>query len=102
MEETMQRTRYSSIDAVNTTIINFIHQVTEERLDEPEAILAFLRRNGCPKPSSMIVLMDILGCSLGEARDRTHVSPTWADVRERDERVIEEFFDVLESLESEI
>lgn len=97
MEEAMRRTRYSPIEAVNTTIINYMYQVTEERLDDPEAILAFLRRNGCPKSSSMIVLMDILGCSLGEARDRTHVSPTWADVRERDERVSKAFCDALES-----
>jgi hypothetical protein len=47
--------------------------------------LAFLRSHGFSKVMSIAALTQLFGLKLDEAKQRVHLSPTWADVRERDD-----------------
>ena len=50
-----------------------------------DAVLVLLRSNECSKVESIRLLMDVTGCTLGEAMRQVHLSPVWRDVRERHE-----------------
>ncbi|WP_110520114.1 hypothetical protein [Herpetosiphon llansteffanensis] len=66
-------------EKTNAIIQEFSAKVKAQGLTEVEDILGFLRKEGCSKPNSMIVLLDCLGCGLGEAKRLTHFSQTWSD-----------------------
>ena len=50
-----------------------------------EAIVRLLRDEGLSKVHSIKVLVDLGLADMGEAKRVVHRSPTWADVRERDD-----------------
>jgi ribosomal protein L7/L12 len=52
---------------------------------ELEEVIRTLRSNGFSKVHSMKALVDLGQASLSEAKQIVHNSPTWADVRDRDE-----------------
>jgi hypothetical protein len=49
-------------------------------------IVSFLRVNGCSKVDSIAILAKAFGVDLGKAKEVVHLSPAWADIRERDEK----------------
>jgi hypothetical protein len=52
-----------------------------------EEVIRFLRDNGCSQGLSFVVLPSILGCDRGEAKRLIFFSPTWADMRESNEKL---------------
>jgi len=62
---------------------------------EQDEAIAFLRAAGMSKIQSMAALVEGLGLSLQQAKVAVHESPTWADVREHDDRFHDSLFEVL-------
>jgi hypothetical protein len=52
-----------------------------------EAVIRILRDSGLSKVRSIIALIDLDLANLSEAKIVIHNSPTWDDVRERDEEL---------------
>jgi hypothetical protein len=50
-----------------------------------EEILRILRSSGFSKVHSIKALVDLGQANMSDAKRIVHISPTWADVRERDE-----------------
>ncbi|MEH1799586.1 MAG: hypothetical protein V7L02_13085 [Nostoc sp.] len=65
---------------------------------EIESVIKFLRLSNYSKTESIEILKKVLGISYYEARDIIHNSQTWSDVKEYDEKLINDFFDILEEL----
>lgn len=53
---------------------------------DPETILHELRKAGCSKIESMLVLRELQNVSLDEAKRIVHLSQTWEDVRDDHDR----------------
>ncbi|MFI5591503.1 hypothetical protein ACIA5G_41080 [Amycolatopsis sp. NPDC051758] len=51
-----------------------------------DTVLTQLRRRGFSQVDSVRAVRALTGAPLAEAKDRVHVSPAWADVRERTEQ----------------
>lgn len=49
-----------------------------------ELILGFLKKYGCSKTQSIVILKDIQGISLDEAKSLVHFSQAWQDVSKID------------------
>ena len=56
-----------------------------------EQIISILRERGFSKAHSIKVLVDLGQADMNEAKGIVHKSPTWADVRERDEEFQRDF-----------
>lgn len=67
---------------------------------EKESIIKFLRLSNYSKSKSIEILKKALGISYYEAQDIIHNSQTWSDVKEHDEKLMNDFFDILEELGS--
>jgi ribosomal protein L7/L12 len=67
---------------------------------DTDDVLAFLREKGCYKLQSIKVLREVEGISLGEAKERVHLSRTWADTREADDKLHEVAERALESFKT--
>ncbi|WP_448271133.1 hypothetical protein [Nostoc sp. DSM 114160] len=67
---------------------------------ERESAIKFLRLSNYSKAESIVILKNALGICLLEAQDIIHNSQTWSDVKERDAKIMNEFFDILEKLGS--
>ncbi|MEH2157445.1 hypothetical protein [Nostoc sp.] len=67
---------------------------------EKESIIKFLRLSNYSKSKSIEILKKALGISYYEAQDIIHNSQTWSDVKEYDEKLMNDFFDILEELGS--
>ena len=71
--------------------MNEQHEVLTEcreklaRGEKLEEILRTLRNHGFSKVHSIKALVDLGQANMSEAKHIVHSSPTWADVRERDE-----------------
>ncbi|MGK3201229.1 hypothetical protein [Amycolatopsis sp. MEPSY49] len=48
-----------------------------------DAVLAELREGGCTQVDGIRAVCALTGASLAEAKEIVHVSPAWADVRQR-------------------
>jgi len=66
-----------------------------------ESILSFLKESGCSKIDSMRVLMELMGLSLGEAKQVVHLSEAWRDTRDSDDRFHESLQRVAEDIQDE-
>ena len=58
-----------------------------------DELIAYLRAEGCHKIESIAVLREALNLNLGDAKRLVHCSPTWADVRERDDELHDQLFE---------
>ncbi|MEH2267864.1 MAG: hypothetical protein V7K68_05430 [Nostoc sp.] len=65
-----------------------------------ESVIKLLRLSNYSKSKSIEILKKALGISYYEAQDIIHNSQTWSDVKEYDEKLINDFFDILEELGS--
>jgi hypothetical protein len=54
-----------------------------------EEIIALLRAEGCQKTETIVLMAEALGIALARAKELVHFSASWADVRERDEKLHE-------------
>ena len=61
----------------------------------PEDLMSYLRDEGCNKIDTIVILLDVLGVSLGDAKRLVHLSSTWRDVREQDDALHEKIVDAL-------
>ena len=75
----------------NETLLDHARRMLSEGQDL-ETIISLLRESGCHKNDSIRIIRELIGVSLGEAKDIVHFSNAWKDVKERDEA----FHDVLE------
>ena len=66
-----------------------------------EAVLAFLRARGHFKMDAIKALMALTGCGLKDAKRTVHLSRTWQDRREADERLWRELADSVKEFERE-
>lgn len=64
---------------------------------ELDPVLRFLRDNGYNKMDSVKVVMRLLHKPLGEAHALVHVSSVWADTREHDAELYDQFLRALRS-----
>ena len=55
-----------------------------------EDVLSALRRQGCSKVESIRALKQATGWPLTEVKRTVHESAAWADVKERDDRFLDE------------
>ncbi|HEY0099919.1 MAG TPA: hypothetical protein VGB76_13305 [Pyrinomonadaceae bacterium] len=69
--------------------------------DDIEAVLLFLKQNGCGKIDSILALRDLKGMNLKDGKETVHLSRTWQDRREADERLWDELFDSMKESERE-
>jgi ribosomal protein L7/L12 len=60
-----------------------------------EDMMSYLRNEGCNKIDTMVVLLEVLGINLGEAKHLVHLSSTWRDVKERDDAFHDKLIDAL-------
>ncbi|MEH1949677.1 MAG: hypothetical protein V7K77_22400 [Nostoc sp.] len=67
---------------------------------DQESVIKLLRLSNYSKSKSIEILKKALGISYYEAQDIIHNSQTWSDVKEYDEKLINDFFDILEELGS--
>ncbi|MDZ8136872.1 MAG: hypothetical protein RM049_16435 [Nostoc sp. DedQUE04] len=65
-----------------------------------ESVINLLRLSNYSKTESIKILKNALSISYYEAQDIIHNSQTWSDVKEVDEKIMNDFFDVLEELGS--
>jgi ribosomal protein L7/L12 len=61
-----------------------------------EDMIVYLRAQGCYKLDAVVVLREVFGLGLGEAKALVHLSPTWQDAREKDDAFHETFVSALE------
>jgi endonuclease V-like protein UPF0215 family len=80
---------------LNEEIKNMLIELTDK-----ESVISFLRLNNYSKPQSIEIFRSTLGISYYEAQDIIHNSQIWSDVKESDDKIIDDFFDILEELES--
>lgn len=64
-----------------------------------EYVLMYLKEKGYSIIESMIMLTELQGLDLGEAKKLVHFSETWSDVRERNEEFHKS---ILKALEKEL
>ena len=62
------------------------YRMLRETGADPETILHELRKAGCSKIESMLVLRELQNVSLDEAKRIVHLSQTWEDVRDDHDR----------------
>ncbi|WGV23238.1 hypothetical protein [Halotia branconii] len=62
---------------------------------DTENILAFLRKNGCSKSQSIVILKKLQKIPLDEAQKLVHLSQTWQDTRDYDEELNRLFYEIL-------
>ncbi|MEH2391704.1 MAG: hypothetical protein V7K21_08480 [Nostoc sp.] len=67
---------------------------------DKESVIKFLRLSNYSKAESIKVLKNALDISYYEAQDIIHNSQTWSNVKERDAKIMNDFFDILEELGS--
>ncbi|GAA6614888.1 hypothetical protein [Scytonema sp. NUACC26] len=60
-----------------------------------EFILSFLRKHGCSKTQSIVLLKEIKKISLDEAKRLVHFSQEWQDVSQVDTELNERLYEVL-------
>lgn len=65
---------------------------------DKEVVIKFLRESNYSKAESIGIVKKTFGISYDEAQDIIHNSQTWSDVKERDAKINNEFFDILEEL----
>jgi ribosomal protein L7/L12 len=63
-----------------------------------EDVLSALRRQGCSKAESIRALKEATGWPLTEAKRSVHESAAWADVKERDDRLLDELESMIPQL----
>ncbi|MDZ7991493.1 MAG: hypothetical protein RM022_000695 [Nostoc sp. EfeVER01] len=76
-----------------------LNKMLTESADQ-ESVIKLLRLSNYSKSKSIEILKKALGISYYEAQDIIHNSQTWSDVKEYDEKLINDFFDILEKLGS--
>ncbi|OYD95638.1 hypothetical protein CDG76_11915 [Nostoc sp. 'Peltigera membranacea cyanobiont' 210A] len=76
-----------------------LKNILTESADQ-ESVIKFLRLSNYSKSKSIEIFKKALGISYYEAQDMIHNSQTWSDVKEYDEKLINDFFDILEGLGS--
>ncbi|MEH1804575.1 hypothetical protein [Nostoc sp.] len=67
---------------------------------EQESVIKLLRLSNYSKAESIKILKNALDISYYEAQNIIHNSQTWSDVKERDAKIMNDFFDFLEKLGS--
>lgn len=67
---------------------------------EQESVIKLLRLSNYSKAESIKILKNALDISYYEAQNIIHNSQTWSDVKERDTKIMNDFFDFLEKLGS--
>ncbi len=81
----------------NQHILGALKDVLSQSVDLESAI-EFLRNSGLTKLYSIEMLRKVLSLSYDEAYFIVHNSKTWSDVKEFDEKLMNDFLDVLEEL----
>ena len=66
--------------------------------DDLESVLALFRQSGCSKIESIRALMDLKAIPLREAKQIVHLSRTWKDTLQADDRLHDELQTAAESL----
>ena len=51
-----------------------------------EKVIAYLREQGCSKTLSIVIIADVYGYDMANAKRKVHFGQTWADTRESDEK----------------
>ncbi|HJR08810.1 MAG TPA: hypothetical protein VJ842_16235 [Pyrinomonadaceae bacterium] len=69
--------------------------------DDIEAVLLFLKQQGCSKIDSILALRDLKGMNLKDGKETVHLSQTWQDRRDADEHLWDELFDSMKEFERE-
>lgn len=67
-----------------------------------EAVISFLRQQGCSKVETICLIARAESVSLSKAKEWVHGSAVWEDVRERDERIHEVLEEAAERFEEEV
>jgi len=88
-------------DEERDRLVTVCRKMHEEGTDTEE-ILRFLRESKCSKGASLGVMHRALGLRPNEAKRLVHLSRTWADRRESDEKVENLFFDLLDEIADKI
>jgi hypothetical protein len=65
---------------------------------DKESVIKFLRLSNYSKAESIEILKIAWNISYYKAQNIIHNSQTWSDVKERDAKIINDFFDILEEL----
>ncbi|OAB61925.1 hypothetical protein AY599_20420 [Leptolyngbya valderiana BDU 20041] len=76
-------------------LVNSSREILKSERDI-EKVINFLRKKGCSKIQSMLILQDIQNTAPYVAKCQVHFSQTWQDTREYDEQVEELFFTTIE------
>ena len=69
------------------------------RGESMEGAIGFLRSSGCWKTDSIIVIATACKVGLAKAKELVHFSETWQDTRAADERLHDELWDAIATLE---
>ena len=72
-----------------------------ENGESSEALIAYMRAKGLPKPQCIRALANAMHIGLGDAKNAVHFSPTWGDRRASDEAFHEGVFEALEQIQRE-
>jgi hypothetical protein len=62
-----------------------------------DAALSALRRNGATPIDSIKAVREVCGVSLGEAKKLVADSPTWDDIRDAHDRLVEDLISFMEA-----
>lgn len=76
-----------------------LNNMFTESVDQ-ESVIKLLRLSNYSKADSIKILKNALDISYYEAQNIIHNSQTWSDVKERDAKIMNDFFDFLEKLGS--
>ena len=60
-----------------------------------ESVIGFLRKYGCSKTQSIVILKYLHGISLNKVKSLVYFSQQWQDVIKIDAKIQEQFYDVL-------
>ena len=66
--------------------------------NDVESVLTLFRQGGCSKVESIRALMDVKAISLREAKEIVHLSRTWRDTLQADDRFHEKLESAAETL----
>ena len=74
-------------------------QVMIDRGNDLESIISFLRKKGCGKLDSILILSKTKSLSFEQAKNLVHFSQTWKDRRAKDDDLQDKFLDFLEQID---
>ena len=67
--------------------------------NDRESIISFLRKKGCEKLDSILILSEATSLKFEQAKNLVHFSKTWKDRREKDDDLHDKILDVLEEID---